>query len=54
MSSSNWLVRRDLEMLEDEKLIWAEFDGTKLILRFGGQELVIEGEDLKIEVKGVR
>ena len=54
MSNNNWLVRRDLEMLEDEKLVQAEFDGTKLILRFGEQELIIEGKALKVEVKGVR
>ena len=54
MSSDNWLVRRDLEMLEDEKLDQTEFDGTKLILRFGNQELVIEGKDLKVEVKGIQ
>ncbi len=51
MSSYNWLVRRDLEKLN---LRHTEFDGEKLVIRLGKQVLVVEGENLKVEVKGAK
>ena len=54
MSSKNWLVRRDLGRVEEQKLNWARFDGEQLILRFGKVELVVEGQDLEVVLKGIR
>lgn len=54
MSSKNWLVRRDLDQVEGQELDWAKFDGEQLILRFGRVELVVEGQDLEVALKGIK
>lgn len=54
MSSRNWLVRRDLNVVKEQQLDRAQFDGDTLILRFGDRELIVKGKDLQIELKGIK
>ena len=45
-----YLVRRMLRKLK----LNADFDGQELKIRFGPRELVITGNNLQVELKGIR